>query len=168
MFVFFAFLIILCEIFYIRYNQKFIRNYIGINYPTEKVILNIHLHPIIYVFPFILIVITYYFYQIYLLLNEIFLFFICLLILLLWLFSVIVLSINYSLTDKRVIKLSSIKIFKNLFLEFNIQYKNIIDLRLYKYGYSTEILIDDDKNRYRLSGISNIKQVYDVIENQIN
>lgn len=168
MFVFFAFLIILCEIFYIRYNQKFIRNYIGINYPTEKVILNIHLHPIIYVFPFILIVITYYFYQIYSLLNFIFVFVIGLLVLLLWLFSVIVLSVSYCLTDKRVIKLSSIKIFKNLFLEFNIQYKNIIDLRLYKYGYSTEILIDDNKNRYRLSGISNIKQVYDVIENQIN
>lgn len=168
MFVFFTFLIILCEFFYIRYNQKFIRNYISINYPMENVILNIYSHPVIYVFPFILIVITYYFYQIYSLLNFIFVFVIGLLIVLLWVFSVIVLSINYSLTDKRVIKLSSIKIFKKLFLEFNVQYKNIIDLRLYKYGYSTEILIDDDKKRYRLAGISNIKKVYDVIENQIN
>lgn len=134
----------------------------------ENVILNIYSHPVIYVFPFILIVITYYFYQIYSLLNFIFVFVIGLLIVLLWFFSVIVLSINYSLTDKRVIKLSSIKIFKKLFLEFNVQYKNIIDLRLYKYGYSTEILIDDDKKRYRLAGISNIKKVYDVIENQIN
>lgn len=168
MFVFLTFLIILCEIFYIRYNQKFIRNYIGINYPTENIILNIYSHPVIYLFPFILIVVTYYFYQIYSLLNFIFVFVIGLLILLLWLFSVIVLSINYCLTDKRVIKLSSIKIFKNLFFGFNIQYKNITDFRLYKYGYSTEILIDDDKKRYRLAGISNIKKVYEVIKNQIN
>lgn len=167
MFVSFTFLIILCEIFYIKYNQKFIRNYVGINYPTENIILNIHSHPVIYLFPFILIVITYYFYKIYSLLNFIFVFVIGVLILLLWLFSVIVLSINYCLTDKRIIKLSSIKIFKNLFLGFNIQYKNITDFRLYKYGYSTEILIDDDKKRYRLAGISNIKKVYEVIKNQI-
>lgn len=167
MFVFFAFLIIFCEIFYIRYNQKFIYNYIRLNYPMEKVILNIHSHPLIYVFPIILILITYYFYQIYSLLNFIFVFVIGLLILLLWLFSVIVLSINYCLTNQRVIKLSSIKILKNIFSEFNIQYKNITNLRLYKYGYSTEILIDDDKKRYRLAGISNINKVYDVIKNQI-
>lgn len=167
MFVFFAFLIIFCEIFYIKYNKKFIHNYIRLNYPMEKVILNIHSHPLIYVFPIILILITCYFYQIYSLLNFIFVFVIGLLILLLWLFSVIVFSINYCLTDKRVIKLSSIKILKNIFSEFNIQYKNITNLRLYKYGYSTEILIDDDKKRYRLAGISNIKKVYDVIKNQI-
>lgn len=168
MVVFFTFLIILCEFVYIRYNQKFIRNYIGINYPTENIILNIHSHPLIYVFPIILIVITYYFYQIYSLLNFIFVYVIGLLILLLWLFSIIVLSINCCLTDQRVIKLSSIKILKNIFSGFNIQYKNITNLRLYKYGYSTEILIDDDKKRYRLAGISNIKKVYDVIKNQIN
>lgn len=167
MFVFFAFLIIFCEIFYIKYNKKFIHNYIRLNYPMEKVILNIHSHPLIYVFPIILILITCYFYQIYSLLNFIFVFVIGLLILLLWLFSVIVFSINYCLTDKRVIKLSSIKILKNIFSEFNIQYKNITNLRLYKYGYSTEILIDDDKKRYRLAGISNINKVYDVIKNQI-
>ena len=167
MFVFFAFLIIFCEIFYIRYNQKFIHNYIRLNYPMEKVILNVYSHPVICVFPIILILITYYFYQIYSLLNFIFVFVIGLLILLLWLFSVIVLSINYCLTDQRVIKLSSIKILKNIFSEFNIQYKNITNLRLYKYGYSTEILIDDDKKRYRLAGISNINKVYDVIKNQI-
>ena len=149
MFVFFAFLIIFCEIFYIRYNKKFIYNYIRLNYPMEKVILNVYSH------------------QIYSLLNFIFVFVIGLLILLLWLFSVIVLSINYCLTNQRVIKLSSIKILKNIFSEFNIQYKNINNLRLYKYGYSTEILIDDDKKRYRLAGISNIKKVYDVIKNQI-
>lgn len=166
MFVFFAFLIIFCEIFYIKYNKKFIHNYIRLNYPMEKVILNIHSHPLIYVFPIILILITCYFYQIYSLLNFIFVFVIGLLILLLWLFSVIVFSINYCLTDKRVIKLSSIKILKNIFSEFNIQYKNITNLRLYKYGYSTEILIDDDKKRYRLAGISNIKKVYDVINTQ--
>ena len=110
MFVFFAFLIIFCEIFYIRYNKKFIYNYIRLNYPMEKVILNVYSHPVIYVFPIILILITYYFYQIYSLLNFIFVFVIGLLILLLWLFSVIVLSINYCLTNQRVIKLSSIKI----------------------------------------------------------
>ena len=38
---------------------------------------------------------------------------------------------------------------------------------LVRSGIGSFDLIDDDKKRYRLAGISNINKVYDVIKNQI-
>ncbi len=154
--------------FFIRYNRKFILNYIKLNFPEEYITLTISLHPLIYIFPFILFIITCYFFQIYSLINYVFSVLIGIVILLLWLISIVTLSITLCFTNERIIKISSIVIFKFLVSEINIKYRNINNLKLYKYGYSTEILIDDDKKRYRLSGISNIEKVYNTIKSRIN
>lgn len=109
-----------------------------------------------------------FFFQIYSLINYVFSVLIGIVILLLWLISIVTLSITLCFTNERIIKISSIVIFKFLVSEINIKYRNINNLKLYKYGYSTEILIDDDKKRYRLSGISNIEKVYNTIKSRIN
>lgn len=166
-FIYFFVIIGILDYFFIRYNRKFILNYIKLNCPEEYITLDIYLHPLIYIFPFILCIITCSFFQIYSLINFISSMFIGILILLLWLISIITLSITFSLTNQRVIKISSIAIFKILVSEINIKYRNINNVKLYKYGYSTDILIDGDKKRYRLSGISNIENVYNTIKSRI-
>lgn len=158
-------LIIYSEYFFMRYNKKVILNYIKENYPNEYVILNMHLHPLIYIFPFIIFIVTCYYFQIYHFISPQNAFIIGILLIFLYLSSIISLSLSLCLTNKRILKIYSINIFKYLGSEINLAYENINKLRIYKYGYSTEILIDDNnKKRYRIGGISNIKKVYETLK----
>lgn len=158
-------LIIYSEYFFMRYNKKVILNYIKENYPNEYVILNMHLHPLIYIFPFIILIVTCYYFQIYHFISTKNDFLIGILLIFLYLSSIISLSLSLCLTNKRILKIYSINIFKYLGSEINLAYENIDNLRLYEYEYSKEILIDDNnKKRYRIGGISNIKKVYKTIK----
>ena len=102
-----------------------------------------------------------YYFQIYHFISPQNAFIIGILLIFLYLSSIISLSLSLCLTNKRILKIYSINIFKYLGSEINLAYENINKLRIYKYGYSTEILIDDNnKKRYRIGGISNIDNVY--------
>lgn len=164
-YIYYFILIIYSEYFFMRYNKKVILNYIKENYPNEYVTLNMHLHPLIYIFPFIIFIVTCYYFQIYHFISTKNAFLIGILLIFLYLSSIISLSLSLCLTNKRILKIYSINIFKYLGSEINLAYENIYNLRLYEYGYSKEILIDDNnKKRYRIGGISNIKKVYETIK----
>ena len=79
--------------------------------------------------------------------------------------SFVSLSLSLCLTNKRILKIYSISPFKYLGSEINLVYENIDNLRLYEYGDSKEILIDDnDEKRDGIAGISNIKKVYETVK----
>lgn len=158
-------LIIYSEYFFMRYNKKVILNYIKENYPNEYVILNMHLHPLIYIFPFIIFIVTCYYFQIYHFISTKNAFLIGILLIFMYCGSLVSLSLSLCLTNRRILKIYSISLFKYFGSEINLAYENINKLRIYKYGYSTEILIDDNnKKRYRIGGISNIKKVYETLK----
>ncbi len=158
-------LIIYFDYCFIRYNKKVILHYIKVNYPDEYIILNIHLHPLIYLFPLIIFIVTCYYFQIYHFISIKSAFLIGVLLIFMCCGSFVSLSLSLCLTNKRILKIYSISPFKYLGSEINLVYENIDNLRLYEYGYSKEILIDDnDQKRYRIAGISNIKKVYETVK----
>ena len=165
--ILFSFLLLVLIFNYslIFYNKKFLLNYIKLNFPDDAVIETPYLHPVVYLLPIVIFITEYYIICIYKLISLTEVLLIGLLLLLLNIFSIIVFSIIVCITDKRVVKISSLKIFKFLYQGFNIMFRDIDNLRLYKYGWSTEILIDDcNRKRYRIGGISNIEKIYDIIQ----
>ena len=158
-------IIVYSEYIFMIYNKKVILHYIKVNYPDEYILLNIHLHPLIYLFPLIIFIVTCYYFQIYHFISIKSAFLIGVLLIFMCCGSFVSLSLSLCLTNKRILKIYSISPFKYLGSEINLVYENIDNLRLYEYGYSKEILIDDnDQKRYRIAGISNIKKVYETVK----
>lgn len=149
----------------IFYNKKFLLNYIRLHFPDDAIIETPYLYPVVYLLPIVIFIIEYYIICIYKLISLTDVLLIGLLLILLNIFSIVVFSIIVCITDRRVIKISSLKISKFLYQGFNIMFRDIDNLRLYKYGWSTDILIDDcNSKRYIIGGISNIEKVYGIIQ----
>ena len=146
-YIYYFILIIYSEYLFMRYNKKVILNYIKENYPNEYVTLNMHLHPLIYIFPFIILIVTCYYFQIYHFISTKNAFLIGILLIFMYCGSLVSLSFSLCLTNRRILKIYSISLFKYFGSEINLVYENIDNLKAlsaqstadeyYKYMYDT-------------------------------
>lgn len=161
---------ILIAIFFNFYNKFFITNYVKQYFPDENIILISNDEKTSYLMLFIFL------YGIYFsiasvpvnnLFESIFLITIMSLSLLI---IIICLSISFILTDKRVLKISSFKMFNNALInKFNLSYNAVEILKFNKFLYNDEILlIDYFKKKYTIAGIKDLKFIYNTLNRFIN
>lgn len=161
---------ILIAIFFNFYNKFFITNYVKQYFPMEEILIISKVDKKLYFVVVTLLFEIYYFVvsipvhsfleSIVLILITIFCF----------LYSIICLSISFILTDKRVLKISSFKIFNNALInKFNLSYNAVEILKFNKFLYNDEILlIDYFKKKYTIAGIKDLKFIYNTLNRFIN